>query len=141
MIAQDPNIILFRRLKRQVIVFGKAQMAAFVGGIIDFIIMILCFEYLQMSLANAILIGGIIGALINFLICKYWAFDNQQKSDAFKQGLKFAVMSLSSIGLKIIMTSLIVYSIDFDYRISRLIGDGLVCFGFNYLLSRFWIFK
>ena len=66
--------------KKSILVFGKAQISAFVGGLCDYGIMVLSVELLHLSLRNSIVVGGLIGAVINFSINKYWTYQSVKPS-------------------------------------------------------------
>jgi putative flippase GtrA len=92
----------------------------------------------------SIVIGGIIGAVVNFSINKKWAFNS--KNDHYqhsmrKQLLKFLLVVVNSIFLKSIGTFAITTMLSLDYKISRLVTDLFVSIGFNYTLQRYWVFK
>jgi putative flippase GtrA len=120
--------------------FLRAQVSAFAGGIIDYLIMIICIEWFDISLIPAIIIGGSIGAVINFLINRYWTFKNH-RTKLLPQLIKFITAAMGSILLKATGTHLLTNALGVDYKITRLITDAFVCFGFNFLIQKFWVFK
>lgn len=131
-------------LKRSnIYVFIKAQCSAFLGGIVDYIIMVICTELLGIHYTISIVIGGIVGALMNFGINRYWTFQTRETAkDSMKcQLLKFATMVGGSIILKSSGTFLLSEGFRIDYRISRIVVDMLVSLGFNYTLQRYWVFR
>ncbi|MDD4992304.1 MAG: GtrA family protein [Paludibacter sp.] len=138
-----------RRLKSNsaianMIVFGKAQLSAFVGGITDYGIMVFCTEVFHVHYTLSIVIGGMIGAVVNFSINKKWAFhskNNHYQHSMRRQLLKFLLVVVNSIFLKSIGTFAITTMLSLDYKISRLITDLFVSIGFNYTLQRYWVFK
>ncbi|NNE16791.1 MAG: GtrA family protein [Saprospiraceae bacterium] len=123
-----------------VILFSKAQVSAFIGGLLDILIMIICVEVFSLNLVLAITLGGIFGAVVNFLINKYWTFKNESPIN-WTQSIKFVSMVIGSIILKSIGTLLLTDLLLLDYKLSRLITDAFVCLGFNFLLQKFWIFN
>ena len=121
--------------------FAKAQLSAFIGGIVDFALMVLLTELFGWNYVYSIIIGGTIGAVVNFSINKYWTFHSDTFNNAMEEVLKFLCVVVGSIVLKSAGTFLITECLTVDYRLSRLITDALVCLGFNYTLQRFWVFK
>lgn len=121
-------------------VFLRAQFSAFVGGVSDYIIMIACVEFLGMHYIPAIAVGAVFGAVINYAISRSWAFKAEEEKIS-SQFIKYAVVSLGSLFLKTIGTFTLTEYIHIDYRISKLLTDGIVAFGFNYTLQRYWVFK
>lgn len=120
--------------------FIKAQFSAFIGGISDYLIMIACVELLGIHYIPAIAVGGLIGAVINYSISRSWAF-NAREEKIKTQFLKYALVAIGSIVLKSGGTYVLTEMAFIDYRISKLIVDGIVAFGFNYTLQKFWVFK
>ncbi|WP_202703618.1 GtrA family protein [Flavobacterium sp. UGB4466] len=129
--------------KKAVFTFLQAQVAAFLGGITDYGLMILLTEVFQVHFAFSILISGTVGAVINFSINRIWVFKNQSgySSHINSQLFKFALVVLGSISLKSFGTLIFQKVFQIDYRIGRLITDSFVSYGFNYPLIKYWVFR
>ncbi len=127
--------------KSSIFAFIKAQFSAFTGGMVDYVIMIFCTEYLSIHYTRSIVISGLIGAFVNFSINRYWTFKAQQTTSFKAQIFKFYLVVLGSIFLKSTGTYLLTESIHLNYKYSRLIIDLIVSLGFNYTLQRFWVFR
>lgn len=121
-------------------VFIKAQLSAFLGGAFDYCVMIFCTEYLHIHYTLSIVIGGILGAVVNFLINKYWTYNDDSKNIQ-TQLFKFYLVVAGSIMLKTLGTYIFTEALYFDYKISRIIVDLFVSIGFNFTLQKFWVFK
>jgi len=128
---------------KSVVIFAKAQVAAFAGGVTDYIIMIALTELAHIHYTRSILISGLIGALVNFSLNRRWAFQTGQFYSSSKkhQLLKFFFVVLGSISLKSGGTYLLTSSLKINYKISRLIIDAIVSYGFNFPLIKYWVFK
>lgn len=124
---------------RSFIIFLKAQLSAFIGGVSDFAIMILCTEVFGIHYTLSIVISGILGAVVNFSINKYWTFE--AKAPIGGQLVKFVFVVAGSILLKSSGTYFITEFRSIDYRISRLIIELIVSLGFNYPMQKYWVFK
>jgi putative flippase GtrA len=125
-------------------VFGKAQVSAFIGGITDYAIMVFFTEAFHVHYTVSIVIGGVVGAVVNFSLNKKWAFHSKNtsyQSSMRRQLLKFVLVVANSIFLKSTGTYAITTFLGIDYKISRLITDLFVSVGFNYTLQRYWVFK
>ncbi|PXY45974.1 GtrA family protein [Flavobacterium hydrophilum] len=129
--------------KKSVLTFLKAQVAAFLGGITDYGVMILLTEIFKLHFTFSILISGTVGAIINFSINRFWVFKNQSNysSHINSQLFKFALVVLGSISLKSFGTLIFQKLFQIDYRIGRLITDLFVSYGFNYPLIKYWVFR
>ena len=126
--------------KSSIFVFIKAQASAFIGGLVDYAVMIICTEVFGIYFPISIIISGIIGAVVNFSINRRWTY---QAADGKinSQLLKFTLVVLGSILLKSGGTYLITEWLHIDYKISRVITDIIVSLGFNYTLQTYWVFR
>lgn len=122
------------------ITFCKAQFSAFSGGMFDYGVMILLTEYGDIHYTKSIVISGMLGAVVNFSLNRYWTFKRKDVSK-YKQLRKFIVVVFGSIALKSSGTYALTELLHLDYRISRLCVDAVVSLAFNYTLQRYWVFK
>jgi len=128
----------------KIIILIKAQVSAFTGGLVDYLVMIFFTEFVHLHYTVSIAIGGVIGAIINFSLNKRWTFhkkDNPYKNSLKKQLLKFIAVVINSIALKAIGTYGITTYLGVDYKISRIITDIVVSLVFNFNLQKHWVFK
>jgi len=138
------KLVINSNIIGQLIVFAKAQLSAFIGGLTDYAIMVFFTEVFHVHYTVSIVIGGIIGAVVNFSMNKKWTFHSENstyKNSMHKQLLKFVLVVINSIFLKSMGTYAITTFMRIDYKISRLITDLFVSIGFNYSLQRYWVFK
>ena len=84
----------------------------------------------------AVALGGVVGAIVNFSLNRYWTFT----SGSGTQGYSNALTVAGSIVLKYLGTYLLEHHIGIDYKIGKLIADLFVSVLFNYPLQRFWVF-
>jgi putative flippase GtrA len=126
--------------KKQVNIFAKAQVSAFLGGMIDYLVMILLSEFLGIHYTISILFSGIIGAIANFCINKFWTYQSHEAT-VQTQLARFILVVAGSILLKSGGTYLLTSISGLDYKLSRLIVDIFVSLGFNFLLQKYWVFK
>lgn len=124
-------------------VFAKAQASAFTGGMVDYLIMIICTELVHIHYTISILISGMIGAVVNFSINRHWTFRVTEVSanPIGRQLFKFCTVVAGSIILKSAGTYLFTTWLIIDYKISRIIVDIIVSLGFNYVLQKYWVFR
>jgi putative flippase GtrA len=128
---------------KQLIIFFKAQLSAFIGGLCDYGIMICLTEFAGVHYTTSIAIACILGAVVNFSLNKTWSFYSQNKAYKFsgtQQLARFIFVLASSILLKISGTYLLTSFAGIDYKISRIITDIIVSLCYNYVLQRFWVF-
>lgn len=129
--------------RKSVLVFAKAQLSAFLGGLIDYGVMIICTEVLGIYYPISIAIGGVVGAIFNFSVNRYWTFnsDKVSKAPVGAQLVRFVCVVAGSIFLKSTGTYLFTNWLKINYKFSRIIVDIIVSLGFNYLLQTYWVFK
>lgn len=120
--------------------FSKAQLSAFIGGLVDYAVMIVCTELFHVYYPISILISGLVGAVVNFSINRYWTYQAQHFGIG-KQLVKFIAVVLGSILLKAFGTYIVTNWLSIDYKISRVLVDIVVSLGFNYTLQTYWVFK
>lgn len=121
-------------------VFARSQVAAFVGGLVDYGVMILLTEVFGIHYVISIAIGGVVGAVVNYTANRYWAFNSRDEPKK-TQIPKYITVAIGSIILKAGGTYVFTEFIGIDYKISRLIVDAFVAFGFNFTLQKYWVFK
>lgn len=132
-----------RKMFDRIRVFLKAQVSAFIGGVTDYLIMILATECLGIHYTLSIVIGGIIGAVVNFSLNRDWTF--RKAGSPYKLSLtaqfgKFCLVVLNSILLKSTGTWVVTTACNLDYKISRILVDLVVSLGFNFTLQKYWVF-
>ena len=120
-------------------VFFKAQISAFLGGIVDYSCMVTLTEFGGVLYPISICISGIVGAIVNFVLNKFWTFNAIEKK-TIQQLKRFVAMVLISILLKSSGTYLFTTLFHLDYKITRLFVEIVVALGVNYPLQRYWVF-
>lgn len=120
--------------------FLKAQLSAFVGGMSDLSIYSFCYKILLFSAPFSNAISGSLGAVVNFLINRYWSF-NSANSSIGSQLWKFVIVVVGSITLKSIGIHFFVDVWQWHFLLSKLLVEIVVSLGFNFTLQKFWVFK
>ncbi|MDD3788508.1 MAG: GtrA family protein [Petrimonas sp.] len=129
---------------KHVLLFSKAQVSAFFGGIVDYGVMVFVTEVFHVHYTVSIAIGGIVGAIVNFTINKKWTFNSKEteyRNTLLQQLLKYFVTVTNSIILKSTGTYFLTTLLGIDYKISRIFADLVVSTCFNYTLQKQWVFK
>ena len=120
--------------------FLKAQLSAFVGGLTDFGIYSFCFKVLALSAPISNVVSGSLGAVVNFIINRYWSFNSKEESLGNQIG-KFVVVVCGSILLKSAGIYLLVDSWNLHFILAKIIVEIIVSLGFNFVLQKYWVFK
>jgi putative flippase GtrA len=120
--------------------FAKAQLSSFIGGIVDYLTMIFFTEVAGVFFAYSVIIGGFVGAIINFIVNRRFTFQAREGKKR-KQVPRFVIMVLGSIFLKTYGTYILTTFGSIDYKISRIMVDITVALGFNFPMQKFWVFN
>ena len=134
------------RLRALVLTFSLAQVSAGAGSVVDYGLMVCCRQLLGFPLFWAITIGGVVGAIINFTLNRYWTFRSSDPKAGYSsslrgQLLRFALTVAGSILLKYLGTYALQRYAGVDYKLGKLAADLVVSVLFNYTLQRFWVFR
>lgn len=135
---------MLARLKRFLLTFTLAQFSAGAGSVVDYGLLLLSREIFGWELFWAIALGGVVGAIVNFALNRYFTFRDKERgyrSSLQSQLLKFTLTVLGSILLKYLGTYALDHYVGIDYKIGKLISDLFVSVLFNYTLQRFWVFR
>jgi putative flippase GtrA len=123
-----------------VITFLKANVASLVASACDFGFAVLLKEFFAVDAVAASISGTVLGGVINFVICRYWAF-NAGNKNAVYQGARYFIVW----GGNLILNSLGVYLLinygGIDYRIAKLLTSLTVAIAYNYPLQKKYVFK
>jgi len=125
---------------KPVYIFARAQASAFTGGITDYLVMLVCTELLTIHYTVSIVLGGIIGAIVNFSVNRHWSFQSRQAT-VQRQLSKFITVVAGSILLKSSGTYFFTNWLSVDYKVSRVVIDIIVSLGFNFTLQKYWVFN
>ncbi len=129
---------------RSALTFSKAQISAFIGGVIDYCTMIFITEVFHIHYTISIAAGGMVGAAVNFSVNRTWSFyskDAQYEFSVIQQLVMFFPVVLGSIALKSAGTFAFTTLSKIDYKITRLAVDVVVSIFYNFMLQKHWIFK
>ncbi|MFN8277276.1 MAG: GtrA family protein [Chitinophagales bacterium] len=148
------------RWRKEFHIFAKAQASSFIGGMSDYGVMVLLTELGSVFYPVSIVISGLIGAVVNFSLNKYWTYNaaiqsqwkqsNTAASSSWKSVIsgdqalqirRFAVVVAGSIALKSSGTYLFTEMGHIDYKLVRLAVDAVVAVGFNFVLMKYWVFR
>lgn len=120
--------------------FLKAQLSAFIGGLSDFAIYTFCYKILLLSAPFSNVVSGSLGAVVNFTINRYWAFNNVHGS-VTAQLWKFIVVVVGSILLKSAGIYFLVDIYKAHYLLSKVLVEIIVSLCFNFVLQKYWVFR
>jgi len=130
-----------REAKKELFIsFLKAQLSAFLGGIVDFSIYTFCLQYMGFSAHGSNIVSGSLGAIVNFVINRYWSFSSNA-APIGSQLWKFVIVVIGSITLKSTGIYFLVDYLLLNPFFSKICVELLVSLGFNFFLQKNWVFK
>ena len=121
-------------------IFIRSQISSLIATLLDFMVTVACVEWLHLYYLLAGVMGAIAGALCNFLINKFWSF-NVGRPNMRKQGARYLLVWLGSIGLNILGLYFFTRFIGFDYVVSKVVSAIIVGLCFNFILQKKFVFK
>jgi len=126
--------LYLRQLSKFVIIGGLSML-------INFLILYSLTEWLNVWYLISCILGFIFSAIFNFLVNKFWTFNNLIKGkQAFNQLLRFSVIAGSGLLINILIIYSFTEFVGFDYRISWVFACLIVLF-WNFGFNKFWTFK
>lgn len=114
-------------------------MTSFAATLVDFGLLYCLVEFADVYYVLATAIGAFVGAITNFTLNKYWAFEDR-KSGVLAQGFRYAMVSGGSLLLN---TALVFCFTEFGhlrYLVSKTIAALTVGWGWNYPMHRYFVF-
>ena len=126
--------------KSFIISFFRYQIAAIIATTVDFGI------YFILKYANdswyllATFLGALSGAIVNFLICRYWAFAATNKA-IITQATRYIIVSAGSLILNTTFVYLITEFLNCQSDFSKVLASLIVAISYNFLLQKYFVFK
>jgi putative flippase GtrA len=120
--------------------FSLSQASSAVATGSDFGLLFLLTEHFHVWYVIATACGAFTGALVNFLLNRYWTF-KAAHDEIHHQALRYALVSGGSLLLNTGGVWLLTESTHLHYSISVILVSTLVGFFFNYPLQRHFVFK
>ena len=119
--------------------FIKVQAASILGSLADFFITIVLTEYLHCWYITGNMAGNITGAIIQFILCRNWAF-NATNDKATPQLVKFVLVWVGNILLSAGGVYLLTNYLGLHYIVSKLIISASLGLTYNYFLQKKFVF-
>lgn len=119
---------------------GRSQVSSLAATVLDFSVLFLCVEILGVWYPVATGIGALSGAILNFTMGRRWSFEanTREWSD---QALRYAYVSLASLGLNVVGVYVITEYLGITYGYSRGITAFVIGLCFNFPLHRHYVFR
>ncbi len=120
--------------------FFKAQLSSLLATLVDFLIMVLSVEAGKLHYVIAATLGACCGALVNFIINRYWSF-KATHTPAKQQGFRYSLVWIGSILLNVSGIYVLTHFLQIKYILSKIIVAIIVGLGFNYTLQKEYVFN
>jgi len=121
-------------------IFVKAQLSSVFATAFDFIVTHALTGLLGLWYLLSSPIGTILGGLLNFLLGRYWVFQNK-KSDKVKQAMRYILIWCGSLLLNTCGIYLLTEKFHLHYLMSKLLISITVSIFFNYYFQKTFVFK
>ena len=120
--------------------FVRSQVAAFIATVVDYLTVIFLTEVGQIWYVYSTAIGAATGAILNFLLGRYWVFESTE-SKMRSQAIRYIIVSLGSLILNTVGVYLLTESSGIDYKISKIIIGILVGVFYNFYFQKKFVYK
>jgi putative flippase GtrA len=114
--------------------------SAFAATVVDFSILFLLVEAYGVWYVAATATGACAGAVVNFLLNRYWAFAAHEAA-WMRQAWKYALVSGGSLVLNSAGVWYFTESWKLPYGVSKVVISLGIALGFNYPLHRLFVFR
>jgi len=119
--------------------FFRSQLAAFAGSLVDFLAVIFFTEVANIWYVYSTALGALIGAIVNFLLGRYWVFLATESKMRY-QAMRYAIVSLGSLLLNTLGVYLFTDYGGLNYIYSKLIAGLLVGVFYNFVLQKKFVY-
>ena len=121
-----------------VIQFVKYSTVALLSALSDWIVFVGILALFG-SPIGAQAISRIVGGVVSFAINKYWSFESCRRDRTLIEAWRFIVLFGISYTFSLALFALVTW-VGLHPYIAKLLSDS-VCFIFNFLMMRFWVYR
>jgi putative flippase GtrA len=119
---------------------GRHQIASLIATAVDFGMMVSLVEALGVGAVWATAAGASSGAIVNFLLGRYWVF-RAGGGPVGAQAVRYGMVSAASAGLNTLGEHVFVRILGLQYFVARIVVAVVVSLGWNFPLQRVFVFR
>lgn len=127
-------------IKKNIILFVKAQGSALIGTGVDFLLTILLVRIFDMFYLNATMLGAFFGGVTNCIINYKYVFEDEHQKKVFV-AFKYFLVWVGSILLNSYGTYALTELSHFNFLYPKIIISCIVAVFWNYQLQRYFVYK
>lgn len=120
--------------------FLKANMAAVIASAADYTITIVAVHFFSIHAVSATVTGTISGGILNFLLGRFWAF-NETQTSSYQQAYKYLLVWIGNLLLTACGMYLLTKYAVMHYAIAKLVTAVIIALTYNYPLQRNYVFR
>lgn len=120
--------------------FFRSQLASLVASAADILSLFLLTEFGGIHYLVSTALATAIGAVVGFLIGRYWAFQRTDKAFAW-QATKYGLASFVILCCNVAGMYLLTDLCGVQYMVSKLIVSVLVGFFVSFPMFRYWVYR
>lgn len=120
--------------------FWRSQATSLISSAADFGLFGFLFSLLAVNYVLASALGNVAGAIVSFYLGRNWSFKSQD-GNVSNQAIKYAITSLSSLGINSVGIVLLTENSSLTPGYSKIIIALFVGITFNFFMFRYFVFK
>lgn len=120
--------------------FARSQVSALISTAVDFLVFIFLKDLLGIWYVYATALGAFAGAVVNFLLGRYWVFESTE-GDMTRQAIRYTFISLGSLLLNTFGVYALTESLQLDPLYSKIIIGILVGVFYNFYFQKIFVYK
>lgn len=132
--------LLNKKTDNTIIIFLRGTIASFVSFGLDFAVMVVLTELLNVHYLLSSALGFIFGTTLNYFISIKWVFPHRRVKARHLEYGAFIIIGIIGLGLNALFLFLLTDYIHIHYTVSRMIA-GTSIFFLNFLFRKFLLFR
>ncbi len=119
---------------------SKMSVASWLATALDFVVFTLLNRGVEMQISTAAALGSLAGALLHFIICRFWVFRQSKKHSLAESVGRYIIVSGGALILHSLATTLLAQSIIPQEELAWLISKNTVFLFWVYPGTKYMVF-